>query len=65
MNPKTRRKKNRLVLANRQGQGLTEYIILVVLVGIVSLSAAQMFGQTVKKKITQAKEEINQKFPRF
>lgn len=46
---------------NSSGQGLTEYIILLMLVAIVSIGVVNTLGDTVKKKIEQAKEQINSK----
>lgn len=43
------------------GQGLTEYIILLMLVAVVSIGVVNTLGDTVKKKIEQAKEQINSK----
>ena len=55
--------KNRLqisnrVLLNESGQGLTEYITLLLLVSIISIAAAQTLGSTIKRKIELAERHI-------
>ena len=44
---------------NDNGQGLTEYPILVVLISIVSITAVKTLGGTVKDKIEQVNNEIS------
>lgn len=48
-----------LVKDNR-GQGLTEYLMLVLLVAVVSLAATRSLGKTVKAKIQEARNHINE-----
>ena len=43
---------------NRKGQGLTEYLILMILVAVVSIAAARSLGNTVKQKLQMAREHI-------
>ena len=43
----------------REGQGLTEYIILLLLVAVVSITTVRTLGSTIKGKITEAKNHIN------
>lgn len=42
-----------------QGQGLTEYITLVLLVAVVSIAATKTLGSRIKSKITEASDHIN------
>jgi len=44
---------------NKNGQGLTEYITLLLLVSVISIVAAKSLGNTIKSKIQQAREHIN------
>jgi Flp pilus assembly pilin Flp len=44
---------------DQQGQALTEYITLLVLVALVAVGAAQTLGRTVKSKIQTARDHIN------
>ena len=48
---------NLLLRRNRNGQGLSEYIILVMLIAVCSIAASRMVGSTLKTKL----ETINQK----
>lgn len=45
---------------NQNGQGLTEYITLLVLVSLVAVGAAKTLGTTIQKKIKKAREHIHQ-----
>lgn len=47
------------VLQNESGQGLTEYIVLLILVSVVSIAAVSTLGRTVKGKIEEASRQIN------
>jgi Flp pilus assembly pilin Flp len=44
---------------DQKGQGLTEYIALLLLIAVVSVTAVSTLGRTVKRKIQQAQKEIN------
>lgn len=44
----------------RDGQGLTEYLILLVLISLVSIAAVKSLGSTIQRKIQMAREHINQ-----
>ncbi|MGK5084004.1 hypothetical protein WDW37_11955 [Bdellovibrionota bacterium FG-1] len=44
---------------NSSGQGLTEYITLLLLISIVSMVAAQSLGGAIKRKIEVATRHIN------
>ena len=46
-------------LKNEQGQGMSEYLILVLLIAIGSIAATQALGTTVYKKINQIKQKIS------
>jgi hypothetical protein len=43
----------------RKGQGLTEYLILLILVAVISIGAVKSLGGTVKRKIETANRRIN------
>jgi Flp pilus assembly pilin Flp len=45
-------------LNNQEGQGLTEYITLLLLVSVVSIVAARTLGGTIREKIEMAKRHI-------
>ena len=42
------------------GQGLTEYLILLVLISLVSITAVKSLGGTIQRKLQLAREHINQ-----
>jgi Flp pilus assembly pilin Flp len=44
---------------DQKGQGLTEYITLLLLVAVCSIVAVQTLGSRIKSKIQQATEHIN------
>jgi Flp pilus assembly pilin Flp len=44
---------------DEKGQGLTEYLILLLLVAIVSIGTVKVLGNTVKMKLREAKDHIN------
>lgn len=46
-------------LLNEKGQGLTEYITLLVLVSLVAVGAAKSMGKLVREKIETARRHIN------
>ncbi len=48
---------------NQKGQGLTEYLILMLLVCVASIAAAQGLGKIVKNKIKEARDNINKISP--
>ena len=45
-------------LLNQSGQGLTEYITLLLLISVFSIAAAKTLGGTIKKKIEMAERHI-------
>lgn len=47
------------LLLCRKGQGLTEYLILLILIAVVSISAAKSLGTTVREKIQTARQNID------
>jgi len=47
-------------LLDEKGQGLTEYITLLVLVSLVAVGAAKTVGTTVRNKLETARKHINQ-----
>ena len=44
---------------NESGQGLSEYLILVLLIAVVSIAGVQSLGGTIKKKIKMARDHIH------
>ena len=46
------------IIKNQSGQGLTEYITILVLVSLVAVGATASLGKTVKNKIKTANERI-------
>jgi Flp pilus assembly pilin Flp len=46
-------------IQNENGQALTEYIALVLLIAIVSIAATKALGGTVKMKLQEARDHIN------
>jgi Flp pilus assembly pilin Flp len=49
------------IVRGNQGQGLTEYIMLVLLIAVASIGATRYLGTTVRIKIQEARNEINSK----
>lgn len=45
-------------LKNETGQGLTEYLILMILIAVISIAAARTLGSTIKAKIEMAQRHI-------
>ena len=45
---------------NRQGQGLTEYVLLVLLIAIAVFGAIKIFGGKVKTGFEKASEKIEE-----
>ncbi len=43
---------------NQRGQGMTEYIILVVLIAVVAIAAVKMFGGKTKEGFEAASEKV-------
>lgn len=44
---------------NEQGQGMAEYIIIVILVAIIVLVAIRLFGKSVFNQFNNATEEVD------
>lgn len=51
--------KKNSAICNQSGQGLTEYLILLMLIAVVSIASAKTLGNTVKEKIQQARRHID------
>ena len=47
------------LIQNEAGQGLTEYLTLVLLICVVSIAAAKSLGGTIKDKLQQARRHIS------
>jgi len=43
-----------------KGQGLTEYLILLVLIAIVSIAATRTLGSRINEKIKKAGEKVHE-----
>lgn len=54
-------KKKRHILDDTKGQGLTEYMILVLLISLTAIYAARDFGITLKGKIESADKKLRSK----
>ena len=46
------------ITQNRQGQGLTEYLILLVLIALTSLAVSRTLGSRIKGQISKASTKI-------
>ena len=51
--------KTKFLLKDIKGQGLTEYLILVLLIAVTSIVAAKSLGSTIKAKLQLARSHIN------
>jgi Flp pilus assembly pilin Flp len=51
---------NRTNRLNEDGQGLTEYLILLFLISIICIATAKTLGETVKTKLQTARRHIHQ-----
>lgn len=47
------------LLRNQAGQGLTEYLILLILIAVTAIVAVNTLGNTVKDKIQGAQKAVN------
>jgi Flp pilus assembly pilin Flp len=47
------------MVKNERGQGLTEYIVLMMLICVISIATVATLGKTVRKKIMEAEKQIN------
>lgn len=47
------------LVTNKKGQGLTEYLILLILVSVACISATQSLGGRIKQKIKTATKNIH------
>lgn len=45
-------------IVNNKGQGVMEYVVLTSLIGIFCLVAVKQFGQVIKSRIENIKEEV-------
>jgi Flp pilus assembly pilin Flp len=44
---------------NERGQGLSEYLILVLLIAVVSIASVKSLGGTIKSKLQSVRNHIN------
>jgi hypothetical protein len=56
--PKGENMKKRVL--NQKGQGIMEYVILSSLIGIFCLITVKQFGEVIKKRIENMKQQITQ-----
>lgn len=47
------------------GQGLTEYLILLMLVALVSIGATRSLGNLIRDKLQQARAELNREVTQY
>lgn len=47
------------------GQGLTEYLILLMLVALVSIGATRSLGNLIREKLQQARSELNREVTQY
>ena len=47
------------LVKNQKGQGMTEYLILVALISVVSIGIVKGFGDTIRVKFNQMRTQIN------
>jgi Flp pilus assembly pilin Flp len=47
------------MIKNERGQGLTEYIVLMMLICVISIATVATLGKTVRKKIMEAEKQID------
>ena len=47
-----------MIIKNRKGQGLTEYVILVALIAVASLGVIELLGSTINQKIAVVTEKL-------
>ncbi len=50
---------------SQSGQGLTEYLILILLIAVVSISATKSLGNLIRDKLQQARSEINREVSQY
>lgn len=48
-----------MIQLNEKGQGLTEYLMLILLIAVLSIGVTRSLGNTVKVKIKEAQNHIN------
>jgi len=46
------------VIQNREGQGLTEYLVLLLLIAVISIAAVRSLGGTIRGKLELAQRHI-------
>ena len=44
---------------DQKGQGLTEYLMLMILISVISIGVTKALGNTIKTKIKEAQNHIN------
>lgn len=46
------------IVKNKSGQGLTEYLMLMILVAVISIGAVRAVGNTISEKFKRVREQI-------
>jgi hypothetical protein len=46
------------LILNREGQGLTEYLVLLLLIAVISIAAVRSLGKTIRGKLELAQRQI-------
>ena len=59
MNSIAKMVRRKSLLNNERGQGMAEYIIIVILVAIIVLVAIRFFGKSITNQFENATEEID------
>ena len=52
-------KTKQLLKRDERGQGMAEYIIIVILVAIIVLVAIRLFGRSIFNQFTNAQQEVD------
>ncbi len=47
------------IINNESGQGLTEYLVLLILIALISVAGVQTMGGTIKRKFVTANSHID------
>ena len=57
--PKSLRSLSKEMLLDRSGQGLTEYLILLILVAVVCIGGVTSLGKAIDGRLDEARKKIN------
>jgi Flp pilus assembly pilin Flp len=51
------------LIKNNRGQGMTEYLVLLMLVAVSSIAVVASLGKSIRGKITEARKQIEKVSP--